>query len=254
MNDVKTVYVTWQAPDTHSWHVVGRLQQIRDEYTFNYTTGALAAEKFIPFSGMEALEATYHSDTLFPLFKNRVLSVKRPEYPRFLSWLGLDEDVSAIDVLARSGGMRSTDNIQIFKKLDIAVDGSFTYIIFVHGISHLGDSARKRVSKLEKGESLYLCLDLQNRFDENAIIVRAENPAEIVGYCPRYLAADLCKILKSNDSTVQVTVEAFAEDAPANYQLMCTLQGKVSVELRRDIMNENEYTPLTAQPVPWNPQ
>ncbi len=243
MNPIKILYVTWQAPDTKSWHVVGRLFQRGDSiYGFNYTKGALNSEKFTAFSGMDDLKTTYLSANLFPLFLNRILSVKRPEYPDFIRWLGFEsKEVEPIDFLARSGGMRETDNLQIFKKLRLDDKGCFSHTIFVHGIKYLNDSARKRINKLSRGEELFLCLDLQNQYDQNAVIVRAENPAEIIGYCPRYIASDICRILKSDESTISIKVEAFSESAPVNYKLMCKLHGKVSRDLKDLLMNGEEF-------------
>ncbi len=246
MNQIKILYVTWQAPDTRSWHVVGRLFQREDSiYGFNYTKGALNSEKFTAFSGMDDLKTTYLSASLFPLFLNRVLPVKRPEYPEFIKWLGFESrEVDPIDFLERSGGLRETDSLQVFKKLQLDENGYFSHTIFVHGMRYLSDSARKRVNSFSLGDELFLCLDVQNQYDENAVIVRAENPAEIIGYCPRFIASDICRILKNKDSKIKITVKAFSDAAPVNYKLMCNLSGHVSSELKSFLMNGDEYQPI----------
>jgi hypothetical protein len=246
MNQIKVLYLTWQDPDTRSWHVVGRLFQREDSiYGFNYTKGSLNSNKFTPFSGMDDLKTTYFSTNLFPLFLNRILPVRRPEYPEFIKWLGFESsEVEPIDFLERSGGLRETDNLQVFKKLQIADDGTFFHTIFVHGIKYLNDSAKKRIGKLSLDEELYLCLDVQNQYDESAVIVRAGDPAEVVGYCPRYISSDVCRILKNKDSKVSIKVEAFSETAPVNYRLMCKLYGYVSPELKEFLMNGDEYQPI----------
>jgi len=56
MKERSTVYLAWQASDTKEWHVVGMLKQYQNGYTFDYTVGAKASVKFIPFSGMLNLE------------------------------------------------------------------------------------------------------------------------------------------------------------------------------------------------------
>ena len=118
MTNTNSVYVAWQAPDTRDWHVVGNLQERNSGYVFKYTKGALKSSKFTKFSGMNDVRETYVSEELFPLFKNRLLSPRRPEFPRFIKWLGFEDDsVKPIDILARSGGLRSTDQLQIFKKI-----------------------------------------------------------------------------------------------------------------------------------------
>jgi len=228
MNNSNSVYVAWQAPDTRDWHVVGSLQERNSGYVFNYTKGALSSSKFTKFSGMNDVSETYVSEDLFPLFKNRLLSPKRPEYPRFISWLGLEtEDPKPIEILARTGGLRSTDNLQIFKKIELNDDGSFEHFFFLHGLSYLDESANRRVSKLNPGEDLKLCLDLQNAYDPEAVVVRADKPAEIVGYCPRYFAEVIKNMLINDPHSISLVVEKMSNDAPHNYRLLCKLSGNV---------------------------
>lgn len=41
---------------------------------------------------MQDFSKTYTSNTLFPLFKNRLLDKSRPEYAEYLTWLGLSSE------------------------------------------------------------------------------------------------------------------------------------------------------------------
>ena len=247
MKEHSSVYLAWQASDTKEWYVVGMLKQYLEGFTFNYTVGAQVSAKFIPFSGMENLEKTYVSTELFPLFKNRLLSKNRPEYPRFIDWLGLaEENVSPISILGRSGGLRGTDTLQMFNRIEVNSDGSFEHIFFAHGLSHLAPSALDRVLNLKKGELLYLCLDCQNSYDGNAIIIRANNPAKIVGYCPRYFTKYIGEFLRQNSSNISLYVETLSKSAPANYQLMCRLKGKVGVREANTFMNQEEFQVISS--------
>lgn len=241
MSNDDYVYLAWKSPDLGEWHVVGLLGQRNDRYTFNYTRGAQSSSKFITFSGMSDIGKTYISAELFPLFKNRLLSSRRPEYPNFIKWLGLDENVSPIDVLGRSGAIRVTDQLQMFKKVDVDENGDFEYIFFAHGLRHLCDSASERVSNLAPGEKLRLCSDHQNANDDRAVLIRADDPAEIVGYCPRYLAGNVKNLLEKDSASVDVVVEALAKEAPANYQLMCRLKGNAGVGNLAGFMGGEEF-------------
>lgn len=247
MKEHNPVFLAWQSPDTRSWHVVGALTETNGGYEFHYTKGAVSAgNTFIPFSGMEDLEKSYVSKELFPLFHNRLLSNKRPEYPSFIQWLGLsEEDATPINILARSGAIRGTDQLQMFRRIDIEQSGSFEHFFFLHGLSHLNKSAQKRVDGLTVGERLYLCLDCQNQYDSQAVIIRADNPAEIVGYCPRYLANDISKLLEISSMLI-VSVEKITRDAPKNYQLMCKVSGQLRDEFLQNIPlptpDEYEFT------------
>ncbi|WPU22475.1 HIRAN domain-containing protein [Cedecea neteri] len=245
MNRNDSVYVAWQAPDTHDWHVVGNLQSRKAEYVFNYTKGALTSSKFTKFSGMNDVKETYVSEDLFPLFKNRLLSPRRPEYPKFIHWLGLDDsNAEPIEILARSGGMRSTDQLQMFKRIEIGNDGKFEHFFFAHGLSYMPESANKRVSSLKAGDCLCLCLDVQNGYDKAAVIIRAENPAEIVGFCPRYFANDIKSMLLDDASSIKLSVERISDDAPHNYRLLCKVEGKVSQGFLKRMNTQEEFQPV----------
>ncbi|ELY4321608.1 HIRAN domain-containing protein [Cronobacter turicensis] len=245
MNSNDSVYVAWQAPDTHDWHVVGNLQARKSEYIFKYTKGALTSPKFTKFSGMNDVTETYVSEELFPLFKNRLLSPRRPEYPKFISWLGLDgESAEPIEILARSGGMRSTDQLQMFKRIEIGQDGEFEHFFFAHGLGYMPASANERVSGLKPGDCLRLCLDIQNSYDHAAVIIRADSPAEIVGYCPRYFARDIKNMLLDEVSSINLSVERISDDAPHNYRLLCKVSGKVSTAYVNRMCMQEEFLPV----------
>ncbi|EIW8467498.1 HIRAN domain-containing protein [Klebsiella pneumoniae] len=242
MTNSNSVYVAWQAPDTRDWHVVGNLQERNSGYVFKYTKGALKSSKFTKFSGMTDVRETYVSEELFPLFKNRLLSPRRPEYPRFIKWLGLEEDsVNPIDILARSGGLRSTDQLQIFKKIEVDSNGKFEHFLFLHGLSYLNSMANDRVSELQPGQVLRLCLDLQNEYDGDAVVVRADKPAEIVGYCPRYLSNDIKKMLLNDPKSVTLSVERISDDAPHNYRLLCKLSGTLNPTCKSSLILQDEF-------------
>lgn len=242
MTNTNSVYVAWQAPDTRDWHVVGNLQERESGYVFKYTKGALKSPKFTKFSGMNDMHETYVSKELFPLFKNRLLSPRRPEYPHFIKWLGLnDENANPIDILARSGGLRSTDQLQIFKRIEVDASGHFEHFFFLHGLGYLNSMANERVSNLCEGEILRLCPDVQNEYDRDAVFARADKPAEIVGYCPRYFANDIKKMLFEDKNTVTLTVEKISDDAPHNYRLLCKLTGFIDRKSANGLNPQEEF-------------
>lgn len=246
MNGYKSAYLAWQAPERKDWHVVGMLSESDNGYYFSYTNGAKASDKFIPFSGMEDMDAIYRSEDLFPLFRNRLLSERRPEYPKFIQWLGLSEkDATPVSILGRSGATRSTDKLQMFSCIELQDDGRFEHIFFVHGLGYLDDRVSERVSRLRRGDELFLCLDVQNKHDPEAVLIRAEAPAEILGYFPRYLAKDISNFLKDSPEDIKVIVEALSEEAPPNYQLQCRLTGNVG-KTNANFMNGDEYKPIVS--------
>lgn len=233
MNRNNSVYIAWQDPESRLWHVVGCLLAIEGGYLFQYTKGAMTSPKFTKFSGMDDFNGKYVSEDLFPLFKNRLLSSRRPEYKKFISWLGLNNSdttfINPIEILARSGGLRATDKLQMFKHIEVDSNGNVEHYFFSHGISHLSESAETRISKLEEGEQLLLSLDLQNKYDSTAVIIRADNPAEAVGYVPRFFSGTISKMLLDDPLSLTLTVERISPDAPYHYRLLCKLSGRVTI-------------------------
>lgn len=245
----KSAYLAWQAPKSREWHVVGLLSETDEGYLFAYTNGAKASEKFIPFSGMENMDSLYRSEELFPLFHNRLLSKKRPEYPKFIEWMGLIEgEVSPVSILGRSGAIRGTDKLQMFSRVEVQQDGSFEHIFFAHGLSYFNEMASERVSQLQVGERLFLCPDPQNEYDCNAVLMRADKPKEAVGYLPRFLAKDIVDLLKESPDNIQVFVESVSDEAPLNYRLQCRLVGCGGAN-EKTFMTGDEYRPIVVSKV-----
>ncbi|WP_417551726.1 HIRAN domain-containing protein [Marinomonas fungiae] len=240
----QTAYVAWQDPEERDWHVIGRLEFEGEVYSFQYTKGCRQSNNFVAFSGMDDLDKTYFSKSLFPIFSNRVLSPKRPEYEKFLSWMGLDGGkATTMDLLVRSGGIRGTDRLELFPLLEENEHAEIEYEFFVHGNRYLPESSSKRLSLLLQGERLMACLDIQNPYDENAIYLRTENEPELLGYVPRYLSKELAPILKDNPRSISFRVSLVSDDAPSEYKLLCQLSG--SVNQANDFMSSDEYQPVS---------
>ncbi len=239
-----SVSISWQNPTSRDWVVVGKLSSNSDYYHFHYTEGA-KEDEFNGFVGMPEKHIKYSSKELFPIFKNRTLSKRRPEYPFFLQWLDLTSDATDLEVLAASGGIRQTDNIQAFKSFEIKNDDTFEYVFFLHGLSHLDESAQKYVDALKKGQKLFLGLDLQNPYDQYAVSVSQRDPSHLLGYCPRYLSLSLSLLLNDSDSKVELTVEKISDDAPKNYRLLCKVAGVASSEAKAKLEKTLEHLPYT---------
>jgi len=98
------------------WGPVGRLDYESGTYRFCYTKGAQSLVGFRPFSQMDDMDQVYESETLFPVFANRLLSPSRPEFEAFLTWGGFDPENAPdpITVLSVTEGIRQTDSIEVF--------------------------------------------------------------------------------------------------------------------------------------------
>jgi hypothetical protein len=221
---VKVLYLAWQDPESRQWYPVGKLTSDKGIYRFVYTKGATLSKNFIPFGSLRDLHEVYKSPDLLPLFTNRLISKKRPEYRDFLRWLDLREDeADPLVLLARTEGVRETDSLTVFPCPERDPQGKYVVHFFSHGLRYLPDEARIRISNLRTGDRLYLMPDPQNNYDSFAIALRTDDPATIVGYCPRYISRDFLEILEDDPDAVQVRVKRVNIDAPIQLRLLCTL-------------------------------
>jgi HIRAN domain len=224
---MKTLFIAWQNPSNRKWFTVGRLRRVKGTYEFSYTRGVLrAGPEFIPFGRFRDLNQVYVSDQLFPLFSNRTLPESRPDYHEFLDWLALPPNTSdPVEVLARSGGKKATDSLEIFPCPVPNRLGQAELEFFVHGVRYLPVDSLARISRLREGEQLFLMFDVQNPVDPLAVAVRTDDPPLMIGYSPRYLAHDLRQLLwrEGYPETASLSVLRVNEGAPLQFRLLCRL-------------------------------
>lgn len=225
-----TVYLAWQAPQSRRWYPVGRLRRTGAQFEYVYTAGALDArdeDGFHPLVSFPDLHGRYESDSIFPLFANRLLSPGRREYDDFVEWLNLSQtEPDPLVLLARSGGHRLTDSLEVFPCPERGPDGVYRVHFFVHGVRHQSAAAQERMASLAPGERLRLQRDEQNERDPSAINLRTDeqHPGDmhLLGYLPRYLAEDFAGIRFSSNAPV-VEVERVNPDAPVHFSLLCRM-------------------------------
>ena len=221
---MKAIFVALQEQNTRRWAPVARVVKDGDLYRLAYTKGAESID-FPGFGRMNDLSKEYISTDLFPLLKNRTLPQSRPEYSEYMSWLGLStEEHDVLDELARSGGIRATDEIELIPMPQQTSNKSFEAYFFARGIRHLPKSTAARVSDLHEGDRLFIMRDVQNKQDGNALLLRTDDPISIVGYAPRYYAHDFGQLASEpRTDQVRVTVERLNPSAPASYKVLCKI-------------------------------
>jgi len=219
------LYLAWQEPKERHWFPVGRLCFDGSIYRFGYTKGAMRSPDFMPFAQMPHLNSSYASTELFPLFKNRILSTSRPEYPSFLNWLDLESgEDEPLTLLARTGGERATDSLRIVPCPTPSPDGVYQMSFFSHGIRYLPESIQAFIENLSVGDNLFLMPDPQNPYDSDALALRMASQAVIVGYCPRYLNHDFSILLQADPRATRAHVKRVNRAAPLQLRLLCTIQ------------------------------
>jgi hypothetical protein len=222
---MNTLYIAWQDPDTRGWLPVARLIYKEGVYRFEYTKGAKNT-RFVPFGRLKELNQVYYSHELFPLFANRLLTKSRPEYQTYLKWLGVGlETQDPMLLLARSGGVRGTDLLEVFPQPEANAQGEYELYFFSHGLRHQSRETLARINGLTAGETLDLTPDDENPVDSFAIVLHTGDRVK-AGFCPRYLAPDLRRLLNSG-ADWRLTVARVNADAPIQFRLLCKLVFKL---------------------------
>jgi hypothetical protein len=227
---ISAIFVAWQHAATRRYYPVGRLAQTFFEdgplFEFAYIQGAndAAAVGFQPFLAFPELARVYRSRELFPFFSNRVMSRNRADFPAYMARLGLPTDASAMQILARSGGARATDSIELFPLPAREPDREwFLTHFWLHGLRHLAPEGQARVEALQPGERLHCRHEATNAHDSNAMQLFT-NDGFFVGYIPRYLASDAVRLLGECNS-IEVFVERVnPAPAPSQHRLLCRME------------------------------
>mgnify|MGYP001459812971 CR=1 FL=1 len=231
------IYVVWQDPKSRRHFPVGELSYVHNDhevYHFNYIYGVGEAQKFgfQPFPGFPELEITYVSPELFPFFQNRILLSSREEYEAFVTSLGLSpSNAKPIDILARSGGRRATDSVEVFAPADIKEtdDANFNiaqYYFLLHGLSHMRDCVQSLVADLKVGDPLFIMHDIQNPVDPEALSLRTKNYCSI-GFVPRYLLDDMWRLLHEQTDLKFYIYKVNKPPTPIQQRIVCKLEAKV---------------------------
>ncbi len=192
----RTLYLGWQdRAASRQWFPVGRLDadEARPWYRFRHVKGAERARKTGGFDlvpGFAELHGDYESSELFPVFRNRVMSPRRPDFKDYLKGLGLDPSVDPTEILWVDGGYRVTDFFEVFPKLVKRGDGSFVCRFFLHGFRHTNPSARERMDSLQPGDKLHVALELTNPTKQPAVQIQTRDYF-LIGWAPRYFVHDL---------------------------------------------------------------
>lgn len=227
------LFIAWRAGGAAQgrWGPVGRLRRVAHGYRFVYTRGARTLEGFRSFPDMPRLDAVYESEDLFPLFANRLLARSRPEYEAYLTWGGFDprDPPDPIALLGVTEGMRQTDSLELFPLPQPDADGCYATRFFLHGLRWMPEVAQARATRLEPGEPLGLMLDMSNAFDRDAVAVRTSDGRDqlMIGYVPRYLAADMRRLCAASDpGAVELAVARVNPNAPLQHRLLCQLRAR----------------------------
>lgn len=232
MPEPTDLFVAWQDTADRGIYPVARLrvgtEARRTEepvYEFRYIRGALQAQQhgFMAFDSFPALDETYVSHELFPFFKNRIMPSNRPDYAGYVTELGLSLDAAEpLELLARSGGLRATDQLEIYSVPRGDANACFWYFL-VRGIRHLPPIAEDRIAKLAVGESLFVMRDVQNQHNPKALLLRSDDKVNL-GYIPDLLVDDFAELDLSSELFKVTVAKVNLPPSPVQHRILCRLQ------------------------------
>jgi hypothetical protein len=214
--------VAWQNPVTGGLITpIGLLEKTEHGYAFTYLRRVKTLPGFRPLLGLDDLNHRYESPTLFPLFRERLMDHRRPDYRRYLTVLGLPEGIDALGEISRSGGRRAGDSIFVVPEPLVDAHGHTSTDFFVHGPRHKA-GAEARISTLRPGERLELRDEPSNPVNQRALLVTHDG-AEL-GYVPDLLV-DYAHIVRASSDLTITVAQVNGPDTPPNLRIRAHLEG-----------------------------
>lgn len=202
------LYLIWKHPDTRRQYIVGTLSK-NGLFEFKYGEEFTEAQKE-GFKGIEAFkefDKTYTSEKLFPVFSSRLPDKKRKGISEILKKYNLYE-YDEYMLLKNSGARLPIDTLEF---IDPIFDNEqpVSRYFYVAGARHhmpcCGEECTKKID-IKENEKLILCLEPENPYDENAVIITTSNN-QVIGYIPRYYSKQVTKMIKDNRNVTCTVIE-----------------------------------------------
>ncbi len=228
LTEFPMLFVSWRSTRTRRIYPVGRLEfdAITTSYRFCYINSVNQAVEggFTPLLEFPRLDAVYRAKQIFPLFANRLMPPGRPGYASFLTNLGLDlGDAHPLAILARTGGRRETDQIELFPVPSRDDSGCYTTHCLLRVLRYRPQPAtEERIARLLPDEKLFVMPDPQNPTDPNSLAVRT-NDNFLLGYLPAYLTSDLWTLPEKCPATEVRVSRVNLPPAEGHHRLLCRL-------------------------------
>lgn len=204
---------------------VGFLECRAGLYEFYYCEGVTNQPDFTPLTGFPDVDRRYSSTEMFPLFAERIMSARRPDRAEYLRALDLGSESEPWEILARSGGRRAGDSIEVTPQPRVDPDGATSCLFLVHGIRHRGQAASDAIDRLRTGDDLEVRFETTNPVNPNAVLVLDEGRVEL-GYIPDPLLDYAHRVVASGEYNLCV-VRANGPDVGPHLRLLVRLSGHI---------------------------
>jgi hypothetical protein len=225
---VRRMAVAWQHPDERSVRPVGILQYDGTTHEFFYLRTVSKVKDFRPFLNFPDLSQVYRSTSLFPMFSQRVMSHRRPDYTKYLRQLDLADTATPWEQLARTEGKLASDTIQLMPAPEVDGDGRTRSQFLVAGIRHQIKDEHQRnliLSRLRKGDELRLVDEPDNPVNSRAILVSTRERVAL-GWVPNMLLDYVHDVRNGGPFSVEVT-HVNGPDAPNHMRLLVMIEGQL---------------------------
>ncbi len=215
--------VTQRDPGSLTYRPLGFLADEAERgYSFAYLRSTVQAPWFVALPGLSRTVGPSRSDSLFPLFAERVISPRRPDRPQTMRALGLPLEAGPFEVLRRSAGRRVEDQIELVPVPDVGADGRVELDFLVHGVRYMTQEAQDRISALAVGEPLNLRPEPMNPVNTRAVLVTDSGELP-VGYVPDPLLEFVSEMTDVEASVLQ----ANGPDVGFHMRLLVRLKGRL---------------------------
>lgn len=225
---VRRFAVAWRNRTRRLIAPVGVLDHDAVGYRFQYLEAVgESVDGFRPFIGFPNLMQAYESTRLWPFFNLRVMDRKRPDFPEYTRWLGLEPDASRLDILSRSGGEQKGDSVFLTEAPGVADDGATSSIFLIRGASyavHAHDTVAAAES-LRAGDELVLVDDDTNEANPKALLLKTQDGAA-VGWVPDLLV-EYARQVRSAGGSVKV-LQNNGPNSPWHTRLLLNISGHLA--------------------------
>lgn len=199
MPAIDRLVVVWREPTLQARHPIGHLARARGEVRFWYeqdlSVAFLKGFRLLPEFPEHRIEASpYVERYLFALFAERIPSPARPDARAMLAGSGVERVDDPFEVLARSGGIRATDRIELAEYRSDDDELATPLEFRVASRRHLDHAA-----PLSIGDEDTLVREPTNDYDARAIII--DRAGRRAGYVPRPYVPMFARLL---DAGVEV--------------------------------------------------
>lgn len=196
------LFVLWTKPETQRRAVIGELwRDASGIYNFAYIDDWLTMlslrrggfRMMAEFPDWRTRANPYQATQLFSTFAQRIPSPKRPDYQGMMASWGVKLPDDPLDVLSHSGGILTTDRIEL---AEWRSDNDELREPLLFRLA--GEMFNEAAKTLVVGDRLTVQPDAGNKFDECATLILSNG--QRVGYLPRQYSRFVSRLLSEQVS------------------------------------------------------